>query len=106
MIINKETIPGSIDKILSDIKSIVSTKVKNNYQLYLFGSRTNGYGHEKSDIDIGILSKNQIPLSIMTEIRDNLENINTLLKIDFVDISTVSKDFRKIAMKSAIQLIP
>jgi hypothetical protein len=35
-----------------------------------------------------------VDASILAEIRENIENISTLLKIDFVDLSTVDDDFR------------
>ncbi len=99
---NTEFIFPSIKKILSDIRLIISLRVENKYQLYLFLSRVSGDCPAKSDIDIRILAEDKIQLSLLTEIRNELENINTLLKIESVDLASVSDNFKNFALDSAI----
>jgi predicted nucleotidyltransferase len=89
----------NIQPILDRIAEIVRQEMKGNYRLFLFGSRA-GDGHDsKADIDIGIIADKPVEARTMVTIKESLEQIPTLLKIDFVDFSSVSQDFRKIAMK-------
>jgi uncharacterized protein len=90
---------SNIQSILKQIATIVKREMDMNYRLFLFGSRAGGTNNPKADIDIGILADKPIPPTIMANIKEEVENITTLLKIDFVDFSTVSPEFRKIALK-------
>ena len=86
-------------KIIMDVAVIVDGELNSNYQLFLFGSRAKGLHHEKSDIDIGIISDTPITAKQMLMIQEKIEQIPTLLKIDFVDFNSVGEDFKKIALK-------
>ena len=69
------------------------------YRLFLFGSRVEGAHHPKADIDIGFLADQPIDSIKLANIREEINRIPTLLKIDFVDFSSVSREFRQVAMK-------
>lgn len=86
-------------KIISNIAGIVAQELDNSYQLFLFGSRAAGIHEEKSDIDIGILSDKALTGKQILTIQEKLEQIPTLLKIDFVDFNSVGDEFKKIALK-------
>ena len=83
-----------VESIVLKIQSIVADQVKGDYKLFLFGSRANGKSTERSDIDVAILAKLKIDSSTLSSIREEVENIPTLLKIDLIDLSTVDYDFR------------
>jgi nucleotidyltransferase substrate binding protein (TIGR01987 family) len=68
------------------------------YRVFFFGSRVSGNCGERSDIDIGIEGP-QIPPNIKLEIKEELENLPTLYKVDFVDFNDVDEDFKRIAKK-------
>ncbi len=70
-----------------------------DYKIFFFGSRVAGGGSPTSDIDIGIEGKRAVPGAVMAEIRDDIEDLNILYKIDFVDFKLVSPQFKKIALK-------
>lgn len=72
----------------------------NEYQIFFFGSRIKGDNFERSDIDIGVLGKREIPTKIKFKIEEELEFLPILYKIDFVDFSNVSTDFKKEALKN------
>jgi len=88
-----------INEIIRQVASIVATELKDNYRLFLFGSRAQGDYDEKSDVDIGIQSDIPISAKKWLTIQEKVEQIPTLLKIDIVDFNTVNEDFKKIALK-------
>lgn len=94
----------AIGPILENIRSIVAENLTIDYQLYLIGSRANGREQEKSDIDIAIIPKQQMNAFELGNIREELEKLPTLLKIDFIDLSAVAAVFKKIALKNALEL--
>ncbi len=74
------------------------------YKIFFFGSRVNGKANKRSDIDIGLKGPEEIPLSIMAKIKEEVFNIPTLYHIDIIDFLSAGKDFQKIAEKN-IELI-
>jgi len=96
---NMNSEPDNIQPLLDRIAKIVRREMEGNYQLFLFGSRAGGGYDPKADIDIGIIADKPVEAKTMVNIKEALEQIPTLLKIDFVDFSMVSQGFRKIAMK-------
>ncbi|MEA1875785.1 MAG: nucleotidyltransferase domain-containing protein [Bacteroidota bacterium] len=96
---NKRSNNQNIEWILERIKEIVAKHLNVDYQLILFGSRVRDDFHARSDIDAGIISDSPIKSGIMVTIRDDLDQIPTLLKIDLVDFNTISKGVRQIALQ-------
>jgi predicted nucleotidyltransferase len=74
-------------------------KKSKSAQLFLFGSRVNGDYSERSDIDIGFFGKN-ISFKRKIEIEEAIEDLTTLNKIDFVDFSQTSCEFKKYALNN------
>ncbi|MBC8400314.1 MAG: nucleotidyltransferase domain-containing protein [Candidatus Marinimicrobia bacterium] len=91
--------------ILEKIGKIIKAEVDGDYRLFLFGSRAQNNFHEKADIDIGILSDRPLAARRLFSIKDKLDEIPTLLKIDFVDFSTVSEDFQTVAMQHTKEIL-
>lgn len=69
------------------------------YKLFFFGSRTEPAGSERSDIDIGIEGPRPVPEGALSRIREELEELKLLYKIDIIDFKNVDEDFRKVAMQ-------
>ena len=93
-----------IDQIIEKIAQLVKNEIGNDYKLFLFGSRTRETYDPKADIDIGILSENPLRARQMNAIKEKIDQIPTLLKIDFVDFGVVSKDFKTVAMENAREI--
>lgn len=72
----------------------------NQYKVFFFGSRVNGKGGERSDIDIGIEGKEPIPMKLLGNIQDSIDAIPTLYKIEVVDFKQVPPDFYKVATQT------
>ncbi len=93
------------NKFRLEIKSLIGKYLDlNKRQLIVFGSRVNGKASKWSDIDVGILGSERIPTYIMGNIKDDLEEMPILYKIDVVDFASVSQKFRNIALQSYEQI--
>ncbi len=93
-----------VESIVLKIQSIVADQVEGDYKLFLFGSRANGKSMERSDIDIAIMTNKKMDASILAKMREEIENISTLLTIDFVDLSRVDDDFRNHVLETGSRL--
>lgn len=71
-----------------------------HYFIFLFGSRAAGTANPRSDYDIGIESKKSITSAVMSDIRDALDILPVLQKIDLVDVAQMSPDVRELALKT------
>lgn len=69
------------------------------YKVFFFGSRVTGSGHERSDIDVGIVSKQPVPPARLAAIQEKVAALPFLYYIDIVDFSNVSDDFRDVALQ-------
>ena len=84
-------------EILEIVKKHLDTRL---WRVFFFGSRVRGDNFPRSDIDIGIEGPKSIPIKTKYKIKDDLENLPTLYKFDFVDFKNVSEKFRKEALKN------
>ena len=88
----------SLEKLKREILEIVGEYLDLKvYRVFFFGSRVTGGGNERSDIDIGIEGPYSVPLKIMGQIEDEIENLPTLYKIEIVDFKQTSSDFYEVA---------
>ena len=71
--------------------------------VYLFGSRARGDALPTSDIDLGIICENpKHSATIINLLKEQIENSNIPYNVDVVDLSQVSEDFRKKALKESV----
>jgi predicted nucleotidyltransferase len=68
-------------------------------RVVLFGSRAAGTSRPRSDFDIGIEGGSPLSATSFQHIVDRLEEIDTLYRLDLVDLQTVSGRFRENAIK-------
>ena len=87
------------------IKKRIATTIRkqlnlDHYRIFVFGSRA---GKEKinprSDYDIGIEASKKLSLFSLNQIRTELEALPILQKIDLVDFSRVSREFKQVALQ-------
>lgn len=94
-----------VEKLKYDLKTICDRYVRTGtYRLFFFGSRVTGKGNEHSDIDVGIEAKKPISFRTMAKIKEDLDDLPILYKIELVDFKMVPEEFRKVALQ-AIELI-
>ncbi|MBI5356031.1 nucleotidyltransferase domain-containing protein [Candidatus Collierbacteria bacterium] len=67
-----------------------------NFRAFFFGSRITGTCRPTSDIDVGLEGPETIPVSILENIKSEVENLPILYKIDIVDFSSVPKEFNQV----------
>ena len=95
-----ETSDFIYNKSLEMIKTLIlNTFRDDDVRIMLFGSRARGDFDRRSDIDIGIIPRNICDRIKLITIKDKLEDMNIPYKVDVVDISRVSKTFRKKAIE-------
>lgn len=69
------------------------------HRVFLFGSRATGDARLHSDFDIGVVGDEPLPLVDFYAIEDQLDDLPTLYKIDWVDFNRASARFGERAMQ-------
>jgi predicted nucleotidyltransferase len=69
------------------------------YRVLLFGSRASGNARERSDFDVGVIGEQPLPFKTFYKLEDLFEQIETLYRIDWVDLNCTSPEFRREALK-------
>ena len=72
--------------------------------LVVFGSFARGENRPGSDLDLGLLWRQERDAAVAIKIEDQLDQLPTVRRIDVVDFSRVSPDFRKQALRSVRKL--
>lgn len=86
------------EKLKTELKQIAGRHLDlSRYALFFFGSRVAGFGDDRSDVDVGIEGQDPIPLGALRTIKEDIELLPLLYKIDVVDMSQTSDSFREIA---------
>jgi uncharacterized protein len=86
------------DKRLNNIVDILVTEI-NPKKLLLFGSRGKDNGNYNSDYDIAVDSE-IINISKKRELKEKIEEIIGLYKIDLIFLNEVDSDFKSIIIKT------
>lgn len=68
-------------------------------RVFLFGSRASGEARPHSDFDVGVMGDEPLPLEDFYAIEDQLDDLPTLHKIDWVDLNRTSPRFRERALQ-------
>lgn len=90
-------------KYLLRLKELVINSLKDReVKIILFGSRARGEGVPSSDVDIGIIPLVELEDKELAILRERIEDSNIPYKVEIVNFSEVSKDFKKSALKEAI----
>jgi len=72
----------------------IRSRLPPGYGVVLFGSWAKGTAVPTSDIDIGVVGARPLPSETMRSIRESLDAMPTVRKIDFVDLRRMSKGHR------------
>lgn len=95
----------SAKDIKKDISRVIGKHLDRKlYQAFIFGSRVTGKGDERSDIDVGITGLQKVPLETLSKIKEELDDLPTLYKVDVVDFFSVSEKFKKVALEHIEEL--
>jgi len=81
---------------IETLKKLIESVIKGEeVAVYLFGSRATGKADYNSDIDIGIICKSENSEKIIAILREKIENSNIPYKVDVVDLTKVSEEFKR-----------
>ena len=56
-------------------------------EVYLFGSQARGDAHRASDIDVAVLPDEPLPLGVLSEIRESLDESSVPYTVEVIDLS-------------------
>ena len=87
---------GEIRKMLRDLCRNAGHRLA-GHRVVVFGSRARGDARPRSDFDIGVIGATALPLEDFYALEDQIENLPTLYRIDWVDLSRASETFRRAA---------
>lgn len=90
-------VPMTADEIEREAARIIRKHLGAEYRVFLFGSRATGDARRGSDYDIGVEGPEQIDLSTLFAIQEEIEELPTLHKIDVVDFAGASSAFQRVA---------
>jgi len=92
------------EKYVDIAREIVLKNIeKDRYHVFLFGSRADESCNFDSDIDIGVIGEQPLG-KLYYKIINELENSIIPYKIEIVDFSLVSEEFKNMVLKGRIQV--
>lgn len=90
----------NVEKLKKEIRDIMIKYLDiRDYRVFFFGSRVKNENSPRADIDLGIEGAEELKLQIKAKIEEDIDNLPTLYKFDFVDFKNVSEEFKTEAMK-------
>ena len=72
--------------------------------IFLFGSQVTGRAHAKSDYDVGYYAEEKVPIHIIVDLKEKLEDMPIPASVDLVDFAATSEDFRLVALKGGVEI--
>ncbi len=88
---------------LSIIQNILKKRIP-EYRVVAFGSRVNGRAKATSDLDLCIMSNEQMPFEVLGHLRDEFSLSNLPYKVDVTDWTTITPDFQKIILENCLDI--
>ena len=84
-LINLDYKHPKIQFLIKEIIKILKNHIKSPFRLYIFGSFATGKASYYSNLDIALETKEPLSNRDIIKIKENLENIRTPRKVDFID---------------------
>lgn len=85
------------------LKNLILSRIdRDKVMVFLFGSRVSGRHGSRADADIGFLSQEKLPVSLLHDIRNAIEESIVPLEVDLVDFTRTDTDFKTQAMKEIL----
>ena len=85
------------ESIIEDVVSLIRKDIGPD-RILLFGSRAEGKHNPGSDFDIALDGK-KISVRKMRELREKLEEVSSLHKVDIIFLESVDKEFKDIILR-------
>jgi hypothetical protein len=88
---------------LEKLKEVLLRFLKDeDVKVVLFGSRARGDFVNTSDVDVGIIIGEGVDRKKLILLREYIEELNIPYKVEIVDFSNVSEDFKQMVSKEAV----
>jgi len=83
-------------------KIVLARLKKYHAMVYLFGSQATGKARLYSDIDVAILPLQKLPISLLSEIHEELEESDIVRTVDVIDLTETDENFRQRVEKEGV----
>ncbi len=103
-LINLDYKHPKIQFLIKEIIKILKNHIKSPFRLYIFGSFATGKASYYSDLDIALETKEPLSNRDIIKIKEDLENIRTLRKIDFIYLNKAPEKLKKVIKKEGVLL--
>ncbi|MFZ5799815.1 MAG: nucleotidyltransferase domain-containing protein [Candidatus Omnitrophota bacterium] len=91
------------NKYLEKLKQLtLSVLAGEKVKIVLFGSRGRRDNRPASDVDIGLIPDGKLDRNKLLLLKEKIEDLNLPYKVEVVDFSQTSEDFKEEALKGAI----
>lgn len=84
-----------------EAQRVLATQVP-GLEVWAFGSRARGTAKPYSDLDVALVSPHPLPLSVLANLNYAFEASDMTIKVDVVDLSSVSEAFRSTIARDAV----
>lgn len=82
------------DSYLDEVRRIVLARLAGyDVAVYLFGSRARGTGRRASDVDVAVEPVEPLPLGVLAELREALDESTVPYRVEIVDLSAADEAF-------------
>lgn len=88
---------------IKDIE-VLKEILQGDFDVILFGSRIQGNWRKYSDLDVCLKSKNLIPMSTISELKEKFDDSSLIFTVDLVDYNRCDSSFQNIIDTSGLML--
>jgi hypothetical protein len=100
---NNSRVSGAHINYIEKLKDVLLSFLKDeDVKVVLFGSRARGDSVNTSDVDIGIIIGEGADRKKLVLLREYIDEMNIPYKVEIVDFSTISEEFKEMALKEAV----
>ena len=91
-------------RAIDELRCIVLNALgEHDAAVYLFGSMATGPVRHASDIDVGILPRDDLPPAFFALLADDIEESTIPYDVDLVDLGSVDQGFRDRVIRTGVQ---
>ena len=83
-----------MNRYLKQIHEILNKELQHHeVKGYFFGSRSRGLSRTGSDCDVGIDPMQELPVGLLSRLREELEESHIPYNVELIDLSQASREF-------------
>ncbi|NPA54441.1 MAG: nucleotidyltransferase domain-containing protein [Aquificae bacterium] len=91
-----------IQLLIKEIVNILKKHINQPFKVYLFGSFARGEASKFSDIDLAIETIKPLSRTQFRKIKEEINSLRTLRKIDLIYLNTASKKLKDVIKKEGV----